>query len=176
MQSTGIEFEIASAVVAAPAILRLGKAVLGRALRKVPGKVGGTLDDFVAKLPRKPTPTKSAASQYEIKQTGPYNYTISGGGQSFAIDGYRDTIILEAKHVAKAGKSPYVPGSSIREDIRAVILDKVRDDLTRVRTIIKSGETPFKSIEIITNSPEAKSAFEALLKELSVPGKVRLEP
>jgi hypothetical protein len=57
-----------------------------------------------------------------------------------------------------------------------VILEKVRDDLTRARTIIKSGKTPFKSIEIITNSPEAKSAFEAMLKELSVPGTVRLEP
>jgi len=89
---------------------------------------------------------------------------------------YRDAIILEAKHVGKASKSPYVPGSSIREDIRTVILEKLRDDLTRARTIIKSGETPFKSIEIITNSPEAKSAFEALLKELSVPGTVRLEP
>ena len=57
-----------------------------------------------------------------------------------------------------------------------MILKKVRRDLTKVRTIIKSGETPFKSVEIVTNSPEAKSAFEALLKELSVPGKVRLEP
>jgi hypothetical protein len=35
LQSTGIEFEIASAILAAPAILRLGKALLGRAaLRK----------------------------------------------------------------------------------------------------------------------------------------------
>jgi hypothetical protein len=175
LRSTGIEFEIASAALGAPAILRLGKAVLGKALRKVPSKLGGTVDDFVAKLPRKATPTKSAANQYEIKHTGPYNYTISGGGESFAIDGYRDTIVLEAKHVSKASKSPYVPGSTIRQDIREMILKKARRDLAKVRTILKSGETPFKSVEVVTNLPEAKSAFEAMLKELSVPGTVRLE-
>jgi hypothetical protein len=47
--------------------------------------------------------------------------------------------------------------------------------LAKVRTILKSGETPFKSVEVVTNLPEAKSAFEAMLKELSVPGTVRLE-
>lgn len=39
LQSTGIEFEIASAILAGPAILRLGKALLGRAaLRKAATK------------------------------------------------------------------------------------------------------------------------------------------
>lgn len=69
-----------------------------------------------------------------------------------------------------------MPGSSIRDDIRSLILKKVRRDLTKIRTIIKSGASPFKSVEIITNSPEAKKAFENMLKELSVPGTVRLEP
>ncbi|MEX0675931.1 MAG: DddA-like double-stranded DNA deaminase toxin [Pirellulales bacterium] len=34
LQSTGIEFEIASALLAGPAVLRLGKAVLGKAVLK----------------------------------------------------------------------------------------------------------------------------------------------
>ena len=134
------------------------------------------VDEFVAKLPRKTTPTKSAANQYEIKHTGPYNYTVSGGGTTFDIDGYRGSTILEAKHVGKQNVSPFVPGSSIRDDIRDVILNKVRRDLMRIRTIIKSGASPFKSVEIVTNSPEAKKAFEAMLEELGVPGIVRLAP
>lgn len=52
----------------------------------------------------------------------------------------------------------------------------VRSELARTRTIIDSGSTPFKKIEIITNSPEAKAFFEGLLKEMRVPGNVRIEP
>jgi hypothetical protein len=48
--------------------------------------------------------------------------------------------------------------------------------LKKIRTIIESNTTPFKSVEIITNSAEAKKNFDAMLKELSVPGTVRLEP
>jgi hypothetical protein len=39
-----------------------------------------------------------------------------------------------------------------------------------------SGETPFTSIEIITNTNESKTLFEALLREMSVNGIVRVEP
>jgi len=69
-----------------------------------------------------------------------------------------------------------VPGSSIPDGVRAEILGDVRKELTKVRTIIESGQTPFTSIEIITNSEEAKALFEGMLKELSVPGSVRLAP
>lgn len=49
-----------------------------------------------------------------------------------------------------------------------------RDELRRLQKIILSGETPFKSVEIITNTEESKKLFESLLKEFKVPGKVRL--
>jgi hypothetical protein len=58
--------------------------------------------------------------------------------------------------------------------IRAKILNDERKKLQKVRTIIRSGETPFKSIELITNTPESKALFEGLLKEVGVPGTVRL--
>ncbi len=53
---------------------------------------------------------------------------------------------------------------------------KVRNEFMRIRKIIESQSTPFKSVEIITNSAEAKAHFEAMLKELVVPGTVRLAP
>jgi hypothetical protein len=132
------------------------------------------VETYVAKCPRTPTPTKTAANQYEIAHTGPHNYTISGGGTKFDIDGYQGTTILEAKHVGDVKSSPYVPGSSCYGPVRTNALDKVRNELQRARTIIRSGETPFKSIEIITNTPESKALFEGMLKEMEVPGKVRL--
>jgi hypothetical protein len=53
-------------------------------------------------------------------------------------------------------------------------VNDVRDQLQRIQAIIRSGETPFKSIEIITNTPESKALFEGMLKEAGVPGTVRL--
>lgn len=170
LQPTGDEAYIAQAAMGA---FQLGKAVKGllaRSARKLQSKV----DDFVAKLPRKTTPTRTAANQYEIKHTGPYNYTISGGGESFAIDGYRGATILEAKFAGNVKGSPYIPGSSCPPDVREAILDQARDGLKRLRTIIESGQTPFTSVEIITNTPEAKKLFETMLKEERVRGIVRL--
>jgi hypothetical protein len=54
-------------------------------------------------------------------------------------------------------------------------IDEVRDELRRLKAILDSGDTPFDSVEVITNSPEAKRLFEDLLKEASLPGSVRLE-
>jgi hypothetical protein len=132
------------------------------------------VDEYVKTLRRTKTPTKTAANQYEIKHTGPYNYTISGGGESVAIDGYRGSTILEAKFVGRPSASPYVPGSSIPDQIRREILRDVRNQLRRMRTVIESGSTPFTSVEIITNSVEAKGLFEALMKEVNLTGTVRI--
>jgi hypothetical protein len=141
-----------------------------------PAKPAQNVDEFVAGLARKATPTTKAANQYEIKHTGPYNYTVSGGGATLDIDGYRGSTILEAKHVAKPTESPYVPDSLCPDAVRKKVLNDVREELNRARAIIESGTTPFTSVEIITNSPEAKKAFEAMLREASVPGTVRHQP
>jgi hypothetical protein len=39
-----------------------------------------------------------------------------------------------------------------------------------------SVSTPFKSVEIITNTPESESLFENMLREIGLSGTVRLEP
>ena len=126
------------------------------------------------KLPRKTTPTRTAADRYEIKHTGPYNYTVSGGRAKFYIDGYRGSTILEAKYVGKPKRSPFVPGSSSYEKVRAKVLKDTREELKKVRTIFESGATPFKSVEIITNSAKSKKLFEGLLRESHVRGTVRI--
>ena len=73
------------------------------------------VDDYVSRLPRRNTPTKTPANLYEIKHTGPINYTVSGGGEKFDMDGYRGTTILDAKHVGKPKISPFIPGSDIED-------------------------------------------------------------
>ena len=103
-------------------------------------------------------------------------YEVSGGGVTFEIDGYRDSTILEAKHVDQPRSSPYVPGSSCPDKVRAQILADTRDRLIRARKIIDSGSTPFRSVEIITNTPGSRKLFEDMLKEINLPGTVRLEP
>lgn len=133
-------------------------------------------EGFVKKLPRKVTPTRTPADLYEVKHTGPYNYELSGGGVKYEIDGYRGSTILEAKHVDKPNSSPYVPGSTCPEKVRKSILADARDRLKKAATIIKSGSTPFKSVEIITNTPGSQKLFEKMLKEIGLPGTVRLEP
>ena len=132
------------------------------------------VEAYIAECPRTPTPTKSAANQYEIAHTGPHKYTVSGGGTKLDIDGYQGTTILETKHVGDVKSSPYVLGSSCYEPVRTNALNDARDEFQRARTIIRSGETPFKSFEIITNTPESKVLFERMLKEMAVPGTVRL--
>lgn len=134
------------------------------------------VQEYIAKLPRKTTPTTKPANRYEIEHAGPYNYTVAGGNAEFDIDGFRDTTILEVKHVGKSVKSPFVPGSTCHEPVRNNVLFEVRSELARFRTIISSRETPFQKIQIITNSTEAKMLFERLLKESKVPGDVIYQP
>ena len=134
------------------------------------------IDDYVERLPRKHTPRRSGADLYEIEHTGPYNHTVTGGGVSFDIDGHSGSTILEAKFAGKPSSSPFLPDSSTHPSVRRQILDKVRDELRRVRAIIESGETPFTEIEIITNTEAARPVFEGLLRELGLPGRVRVAP
>ena len=82
---------------------------------------------------------------------------ISGGGADFAIDGYHGTAILDTKHVDDLKSSPFTPGTTCPPVVRTKILNDERKKLKKVHTIIRSGETPFKSIEIITNTPNPKA-------------------
>jgi hypothetical protein len=169
---------LANGAQIAGSVLGLGaNAMATRDLgRAASARHAAEIDAFVKKLPRKATPTGKPADLYEIKHAGPYNYELSGGGVKFEIDGYRGSTILEAKHVDKPNSSPYVPGSTCPAPVRASILADTRDRLKKAATIIRSGSTPFKSIEIVTNTPESKALFEKMLREIGLPGTVRVAP
>ena len=112
----------------------LGRAVAARRLKEI--------DEYVAKLPRRRTPTKSAAGQYEVRHTGPYNYTVAGGGVTFNIDGYRGSTILDAKHVGNAKISPYVPGSSCPDFVRAERSRILVKSLRRFERLLRAAQRP----------------------------------
>ena len=114
--------------------------------------------------------------RYEIKHAGPCNYTVSGGGATFDIDGYRGSTIIEAKQVGDLKSSRSVPRSSCPESVRTQALNGTREQLHRIPTIIKCGSRPLKPVEIITNFPGSKMLFERFLTEARVPGTVRPEP
>ncbi|HEY2895007.1 MAG TPA: hypothetical protein VGJ16_12360 [Pirellulales bacterium] len=161
--------------IAGGALGLAGNAKAARDLRQAASAAElARVEAYIAKCPRTPTPTRTPANQYEIAHTGPHNYGIAGGGETFQIDGYQGTTILEAKHVGDVKSSPYVPGTTFPASLRAKILSEEREKLERVRTIIRSGKTPFKSIEIITNTPESKTLFEGMLKDVGLPGTVRI--
>ena len=123
-------------------------------------------------LPLKPTPTSSAEDAFEIANTGSNNYLISGGGKQLWADGIRDTVIQEAKYIGNPERSPFIAGSKIPEFLRTKIVSDVEGEFARMAEIINSGETPLKSVEVITNNAQAVPFFEGLLKNFGLQGKV----
>lgn len=132
--------------------------------------------DFVSRLPQKPTPTNSLANQYEIKHTGFVNYLVSGGGTTIWIDGYRGDTILDAKFVQKPDISPYVPGSSCFSRIRENVAIQQASEFQRLANAIHDPNTPFNSVEVITNELAAVPYFEDWLRRFNIPGRVVVQP
>lgn len=64
--------------------------------------------------------------------------------------------------------------SVVHDFLRRNVIQRIRNQFTRFKKIIESGETPFKSVEIITNTPESKLFFERMMELFEVPGTVRL--
>ena len=168
-------------IVVGSADIAINGANVGNVMRVVGGVAGGTgelvgslrgsraaknadVDEFVSSVPTKNTPTKTAANQFEIRHTGNRNYTVQGGGEALDIDGYRGTTILEAKHVGKPGRSPFVPGSAAPDFIRQGILDQVDDELRRMGKILDDPSNPFDAVEVITNDPRAAELFGEMMK------------
>ena len=144
----------------------------GRSARRARSVTDEQARDFVSGLPRRRTPTKGPANQFEIRQTGEFNFKVSGGGSTFEIDGFRGVVILDAKHAGNQLRSPFIPGSKIDPRIRKLILDQQRDELRRVRKILEDPSNPFRRLEIITNNRDAKRLFESLMRQEGVHGHV----
>jgi hypothetical protein len=129
-------------------------------------------------LKTKPTPTSKPYGQYEVRHTGTVNYEMHGRNSKIWADGFRsdDAIILEAKHVGHADRSPYVLDSVVSERKRALVLGKVEDEILRYRDVIEDSRTAARGLEIVTNEPRAVRTFEQLLEKHDVPGRVVVRP
>ena len=129
-------------------------------------------------LPRKPTPQRTSADRYEIRQTGPDNFRFRDGGEQVWADGYRgsERAILDAKHVGSPRSSPFVDDSAIPPKIRDKILTKVHDEFRRYAEVINDPGTTPRMLEVITNSEAARPFFERLLTQYGIPGRVIVVP
>ncbi|WP_445405333.1 LysM peptidoglycan-binding domain-containing protein [Acinetobacter pittii] len=132
------------------------------------------VENFVANLYRKNTPTHNSAGLFEIEQTGSYNYRVVGGGTAIDIDGYLGTTMLDAKFIEKPMNSPYVEGSKVPEFLRAKIMKEQQYEVQRYKTVIDDQTVPFKRLDILTNEPKAQQYFQNLMDQYNVPGTVKV--
>ena len=88
----------------------------------------------------------------------------------------RDARLLETKHVEKPDTSPYVPGSKCDDAVRGFIRNELLNELRRYAAVILDPATPAVELELITNEARAVPFFEALMKEVGVPGRVVIRP
>jgi hypothetical protein len=133
---------------------------------------------WIDKAPKTPVRDNSPAAQYQLKYAGPEEVTVSGGGVEVRADGVRvsDAHLLEVKHVASPGSSPYVPGSSCPEPIRLRVREDLIQQLHRYAAIIRDPATPAVGLELITNDTRAAAFLEGLLADTGVQGTVVVRP
>ena len=135
-----------------------------------------SVDNYVAGLHRTDTPSSTLYGQFEIEQTGPYNYRAFGGGTSIDIDGYRGTTMQDAKFIGNAEQSPYVSQSDVPSFLREKIFLEQNYEIQRYGAIIADPTNPFKRLEILTNEQKAVPYFSEMLKANNIPGKVKVVP
>ena len=125
-----------------------------------------------------PTRTDTEAGLYEVRQTGPHNYTMHGGGDSIDADGFRssDAIALDAKHVGSPDSSPYVPDSKVPDFLKAKIRGDTAHEIERYAKVVQDPSNPVRGLEIITNDPRAVPYFEDILSEYDLPSRVVVRP
>jgi hypothetical protein len=116
----------------------------------------------VAGLYTKATPTSTNAGLFEVEQTGPLNYRVTGGGTATDADGYQDTTLLDAKYVGNPANSPYVDGSNVPQFLQDKIDLQQQYEFQRYQAVIADPSVPFNSLNVLTNEPAAVPYFHKL--------------
>lgn len=145
------------------------KKALNDAAHKVKpaANTGVDPDIYKASLRRFDTPNTTAAGQWEIANTGRYNYTVTGGGTKLDVDGIIGTTIQEAKFIkGNPANSPFVKGKP------TFIIDKVDDEFSRMSKIIADPSNPLTDVEVIINHADAKPFFIEMLKKHGLNGRI----
>jgi len=135
-------------------------------------------EEWLAGAARTPVRGESPATRYQVKQAGPDERTVSGGGSTVRADGARtsEALLLEVKHVESPSTSPYVPSSGCSEYVRLKVREELMNQFSRYAAVIRDPATPAVGLEVITNEARAVPYFEALMKEAGVPGRITLSP
>jgi hypothetical protein len=133
-----------------------------------------SVDDFVAGLNTKRTPSSRPANLFEIEQTGNLNFTVPGGGTKIDIDGFKGTTILEAKFIDKPGRSPFIEDSKLPPFLREKILKEQRHEFERLNAVIKDPKVPFNQLEVRINDQKGVPFFQSLIDEFQIPGQVKV--
>lgn len=127
-------------------------------------------------LRRTNTPSSTLSGQFEIEQTGAYNYRVTGGGTAIDVDGYSGQTPLDAKYIGNPEVSPYVTDSNVPAFLKQKILNEQNYEIERYGAVIRDPAVPFNRLEILTNEPRSVSYFESLMQQHNVPGGVRVVP
>jgi hypothetical protein len=133
--------------------------------------------DWLERAPtRAPQVPDAEHVKFQVKYAGPEERLVgASSGEEVWADGGRaaDCRLLEAKYVGDPGKSPFVSASNpVHERIRNL----VREQFQRYAAVIRDLRSPTVALEVITNDSRAVPFFEALLRELGIPGEVVVRP
>jgi RHS repeat-associated protein len=135
-----------------------------------------TPEQFVSTLRSWPTRTGKASGRFEVEQTGPLNYRVPVGNETFDMDGFEATTIIDAKYVGDPRRSPYVDGSSAPSFLRELVKQDQLDEIRRMQAIVDDPSIPFDSFQIRTNNQGAATYFERLILEREASGSVLVVP
>jgi len=128
----------------------------------------------------RPAAGTSPAYEYQRRVAGPTETQIAGssGVPKIWADGPSPmaAFAIDAKFVGDASSSPFVPGSSIPDAIRAQIMEDQEDEFSRYGAVLRDPCVPVKFLTVKTNNPLAVSTFQDLLIRHGVPGSVVVEP
>ncbi len=137
-----------------------------------------SLDDWAANLPTKKTPTNTEKDLYEVAQTGPHNFKLTGGGEQIWADGLdaASGAALEAKFVVNPGRSPFIRGSKAPDFIREKIVGEVTDEFRRYAAVVADVENPILELTVFVNDRRAVPFFEGLMRRFKIPGQILVRP
>lgn len=136
--------------------------------------------DWAKRAPKRaPQSPDRDFTQYQIKQAGPEESLVEAStGEKVWADGTRaeDAHLLEAKFAGKPEISPYIEGSACEPQFRQMIRERIAKEFRAYAAVIRDPKTPAVGLEVITNDARAVPFFEALLRELGLPGRVVVRP
>jgi hypothetical protein len=93
-------------------------------------------------------------------------------------DGIRPSTgtVLESKYVGDPATTPYRINPNIPEHVRDSINAKTVDEFRRYAGVFRSGQTPLRELEVITNHSVAVPYLEGLMRRFGIPGRVVVQP